>query len=738
MLAAASGARAEEPPDAGPSKSSVAARAQRQTPDAGATLAADEFELSTTVSGARQHVPEQRASSTVRRTELQHRQPRSAPDALRYEPGVFVQQTAHAQASAFVRGLTGQQTVLVFDGLRLNTSTYRQGPNQYFFTLDAATIASVEVLRGGGSTWFGSDALGGVVATQPVEPPDASEGPLLRPTFTFRGASADGELGGRFQLEAALGRSSFLGGVGARRVGLLQSSGPVTSPADGSVPDVPRFDDDGRTQLGTGFNELTGDARFRVRVADGHSLTAALYAYRQFDAPRTDQCPPPGARSDECLTYTEQFRTLAYAAWDGAFESGVQARAAVSWQRQHERRENARPASFVLGTGRDVVDTFGATLRVQPRTFTPRPWLGLTVRTGVDTWVDLVDSRAWLTFDDIGVTQERSRGQYLAGSSSVTGGAWVDLEAAFSERWTARSGARVAWAAVQAPADPESGSAAVAQRWFPLAGHVGLEWRALRPVSLVVNLDRSFRAPNLDDLSSRQQTGAGFQFENPRLEPETATTLEAGARVRTAAVTADAWLFQTWLAGAVGKQPREVADCPPQTPACNASWNRFQLVNAPGVADVRGVEAALKLRLPWRLGVRATASWTWGEGPNLVARPADPSAPWTERVPLSRIPPFNGTAELTWQHPAGLGAAAALRWATLQDRLAVADFSDARIPAGGTPGYAVVDMRVWAHLSRHILAVLVLENLFDTPWRAHGSSVNGPGRGVIVSLSVSP
>jgi len=36
-----------------------------------------------------------------------------------------VQQTAHAQASAYLRGLTGQQTVLVFDGVRLNTSTWR-------------------------------------------------------------------------------------------------------------------------------------------------------------------------------------------------------------------------------------------------------------------------------------------------------------------------------------------------------------------------------------------------------------------------------------------------------------------------------------------------------------------------------------------------------------------------------------------------------------------------------------
>src|SRR5690606_1230083 len=95
--------------------------------------------------------------------------PRSAPDALRSVPGVSVQQTGHGQASPYVRGLTGQQIVHLFDGIRLNNGLYRQGPNQYFFTVDWQSLERIEVVRGSASTRWGSDALGGAILAVPRE-----------------------------------------------------------------------------------------------------------------------------------------------------------------------------------------------------------------------------------------------------------------------------------------------------------------------------------------------------------------------------------------------------------------------------------------------------------------------------------------------------------------------------------------------------------------------------------------
>jgi hypothetical protein len=65
-----------------------------------------------------------------------------------------------------------------------------------------------------------------------------------------------------------------------------------------------------------------------------------------------------------------------------------------------------------------------------------------------------------------------------------------------------------------------------------------------------------------------------------------------------------------------------------------------------------------------------------------------------------------------------------------QDRLdPVRDDTDERIPPGGTPGFATLNMRMGRTLGRcdqHRLS-LSLENITDQPYLVHGSGVLGTG-----------
>ena len=189
------------------------------------------------------------------------------------------------------------------------------------------------------------------------------------------------------------------------------------------------------------------------------------------------------------------------------------------------------------------------------------------------------------------------------------------------------------------------------------------------------------------------------------------------------------------IQNAILKVPRNPDDCPVNATACSTAWSIFGLQNAPGLSEIRGVEGAIRLQLVPGLSARSTLTYTWGEGPRLGTVPREPMVVLTgDRIPLSRIPPLNGTVEVVWMHRLGLGLNASLRWAAMQDRLALADYKDADIPKYGTPGYAVVDVGTSFHRIDQTTLVFRVENLLDTPYRRHGSSLNGAGRNFMLLL----
>ncbi|MFP6700245.1 MAG: TonB-dependent receptor plug domain-containing protein, partial [Planctomycetaceae bacterium] len=100
-----------------------------------------------------------RHTSVIDSAALRRRQPLDMVQAVEREVGVLMQQTGRGQASPFLRGLTGSQTVLLVDGIRLNNGIFRLGPNQYFNTIDPGQVDHIEVIRGPQSVLWGSDAL---------------------------------------------------------------------------------------------------------------------------------------------------------------------------------------------------------------------------------------------------------------------------------------------------------------------------------------------------------------------------------------------------------------------------------------------------------------------------------------------------------------------------------------------------------------------------------------------------
>jgi len=94
--------------------------------------------------------------------ELEQKQVVTIADALREVPGVDVVESGSrgSLTSVFVRGADPDQTLVLIDGVRVNSTTLGAFD---FSQLTPENIDRIEVLRGWGGTLYGSQAIGGVI-----------------------------------------------------------------------------------------------------------------------------------------------------------------------------------------------------------------------------------------------------------------------------------------------------------------------------------------------------------------------------------------------------------------------------------------------------------------------------------------------------------------------------------------------------------------------------------------------
>jgi len=416
----------------------------------------------------------------------------------------------------------------------------------------------------------------------------------------------------------------------------------------------------------------------------------------------------------------------------------------VGYQRQHQRYTRTRPDRFpdtpdlnteIKNLGRDAVDALSGFWKASSQRLSVSSKAHFEVRYGIDGSYEWVESQKWARFTQANITRAASRGQYVEGSTFGQAGVFV----APVLEWGSirlRTGGRFAYVQATSPGETESASAAFSRAHWPMVFNLGIQ--TTHTVSAFANIEQGFRAPNLDDLTGRQSTGRGYQFENPDLKPERALTVEGGIRLSTRPIQVEVLAFYQSLDDAVERRlvdPLEGCSFGDFVDrACRANRAPQQLVNLTGTAIIYGAEAQAKIRLLRQLHLSGTVSYTYGEGDN----PAEVLGQFDEeRVPLSRIPPLNGTAELQWTHRAsGAYLGMGLRWADRQDELSTGDVADARIPPGGTPGYLTFDARVGIRLPTRLNLALSAINLTDERYRTHGSGVLGAGRSVIANLEL--
>ena len=162
-----------------------------------------------------------KATSVISHEEIVNRDSRSVSDILTTVPGVLIRnQGGPGQATTMsIRGLPASAGAILVDGLRFRDASTTQGDaNSFLPVLDFVDADHIEVLRGSGSSLYGTNAVGGAVNVvtdeggKPFHGQVQTEGGNLG-LFRARGTVAGGAFRDRLKFTAGMSHVNVMSGV---------------------------------------------------------------------------------------------------------------------------------------------------------------------------------------------------------------------------------------------------------------------------------------------------------------------------------------------------------------------------------------------------------------------------------------------------------------------------------------------------------------------------------------------
>ena len=712
------------------------------------------------------------AVSVIDRAQIERMNAPTTPRILSETVGVWSQQTTVGQGSPLLRGLTGYQAFLAIDGVRLNNSTFRSGPNQYLVTTSPDSLDRIEVLRGAGSMLYGSGAMGGVISmfTKDTIADSATDDWSIQSRAFTRFASGSSERLGRLEVTGSQKRFGFSLGASARWFGNINPGSGydlhyknrkfeiVTDKvkgvqvSEGPPKDVPdRWLIDSETPLD--WNAYDSDAKLSYKLTDTSTVNLAYQLWRQPKTPRYDKIAP---REYDEFFFEPQDRDLLYATYVSKPESVVidQIQFTTSFHRQKEGRNELKRDTTERRERFDTVNTVGISAQVTNSSLPHH-----RVVAGGEFYLDTLSSQTIETNIETGTeTVDDTKGRFIDDSQFWDANLYVQDEIELHDRLELTLGGRYTLYNTHADLSVrDSQFEEFNQSGNALTGSAGVVASVTDGLNAVANFATSFRAPSLNDTTAVEVTNEGIDSPSPDLKSEKGWTAEGGLKARYSWLIGSLTLFHGRVNDLVTRVPVEDAYAGKSLPSLIKEIQQ----NNPGIdvyvfdnvdeVQIQGIELAGMVPIQNSWSVYGNAMFTRGKVLVINGKVPDPDKPWEERT--RREPPLNGMVGIRWQPPAQrFWGEFFVRGATDQRRLNRSDIRDPRIPGTtrdtsevkfdsngeaigqGSPGWVTLNLRGGVQVTEYNRLTLALENLLDKRYREHGSGINAPGFNVIVSL----
>ena len=650
---------------------------------------------------------------------------RTALDRINYGPGIMIQRTAPNQASPFIRGLTGEQALLLLDGVRFSHAFMRPGPNQYAALVPSVSVSAMDAILGSSSVVNGSDGLTG--------------GLDYRLPMAGRGVDEEASpwLGGR--IDSGNG-GTLMGGVDGR-VGAWAYSFEVS----GSLFHDRVGGDDFRDRIfvdnpnafdeipNTAYDEYATGLRLAYFGLDNHLLELKSGYTRQEDAPRPGGYAQNSGKPDRIYRFFDpQEFTYVHLrdTWFVESDAIERLQTTLWWHRFGEEQFRASIRDFGEPDERirqrefdDTLDALGLDLQATTR------WGGAHELTWGGTFIHETTDNQYREFRtpkgsrDLSLASPFNPGDWQNKTSVSDGADYTTLGLYAQDYWelmpdvqllTGLRYSLVDWSFGDVDGDTDD-----------VTGGLRAQWQPIRDHNLFAGVSKAFRAPNLQNLDGVVDRGSSGNAAsgNPDLESETSWTVEGGWKWQRARDRLAFTVFNT-----------EIDDLIQRDFSAGGEFT-----NVEG-ADLYGFESDWDLELAFLTGDHEDNRLSLVGSVSLVdaTRDIPVEGGGTVEDNISRANRLFGRVGLKLERGPNYWALAQIRWHDDYDDVAThpsdSDADDIRLtvagnPDGGVPGYEVVDLHVgWTSDDERVAISIFVENIADETYRVPGSGTDGVGR----------
>ncbi len=607
-------------------------------------------------------------------------------------PGILVQQTNLGGGSPYLRGLTGNQVLLLVDGIRMNNSIYRYGPNQYLNTIDWFNIESVEVGLGTGSVSYGSDALGGVVLlnTRPILFNKMNKKPVFLINGITRLMNVNSEISQNLSMKYSRERFGLWSSFTYRTFNNYKAGGNI-----GLLNPIGYDELNAYTKLSwqskIGLWVFHSQINHQNQVPVYHKLLLEKFLLNEMTF------------QNRQLYYLRNTKSILH--------EKLQVESTIGYQCSDELRKLLKIGSNLTTRERDKVQTYFLTSQLSFL-------LNKNIRSviGVEVYHDIVNSYRQVEnhFDNsiLGL-----RGLYPNGSSNNQLSIFQNFIGSWN-RMSGNLGYRIQSNSLNIK-DVDVGNVVDNNRAFVFS--TGLNYQVLakkiNKLFFYVNVNSGFRAPNIDDLGTLGIVDFRYEIPQYSLKPEYSLSKEIGVKYENQKLKANLSIYHNNLSGIISRIKVE-----------NDSINGYPVYRKENIEsmEIWGVETKVQMTISEKLKVVAGCAYIQGD--NL-----------TRNEPMRRIPPFNGSIRFDYLFK-NIGKFSTKRSlyieyvsAHAQNRLAAADISDNRIGKNGTPGFNQFNIGI--RLTRNTQVIeCSMQNLSNQIVKIHGSGIYQPGRSIVLVI----